>query len=125
MTFDDGILTIYSIKNGAEKGAKPIYLLAEKSKHYYGYDNIGLNRYYLALQADQEVSAVVNIPQWQDISAKEICALDDGKQYRILMVQPTLDEDNLRITKLTLERMGENYAVQSGTDKKSAADSNR
>ena len=38
--------------------------------------------------------------------------LEDGTQFRVIMRQPTLDEDNLRITKLTLERLEDEYAIQ-------------
>ena len=53
----------------------------------------------------------MNIPGWNDISALDICVLEDGRQYKLAMIQPTTDENGLRVTKLSLERLGENYAV--------------
>lgn len=112
MTYDDGVLKIYGIKNGAQKGSKPVNVLKLKSSHYYGFDVLGYNRYYTALQARQQLSAVVNIPDWHNIDATDICALEDNKQYKIATIQPMLNDDGLRITKLSLERLGEAFAIE-------------
>lgn len=111
MTFDDGILTVYDIANSAEPGAKPVPALAEKSKHYFGYDNLGITRHYAALQANQQIAAVVNISGWHDIKVTDVCTLENGGQYTVIMVQPTTDEDGLRIMKLSLERVSQTYAM--------------
>lgn len=111
MTFDDGILTIYAAKNEAYTGLMPQIVLHEKERFYFSFDTLGISRYYTALQARQQIEAVVNIPGWPDICATDICALEDGRQYRIVMRQPTLDDQGLRITKLSLERLGDKYAV--------------
>lgn len=113
MTFDDGILSIYKTVNTAEVGMKPKLELELKDRHYFGFDNIGITRYYTALQANQQISSVVNIPDWGDISVLDICVLEDGQQYKIAMRQPTMDEDGLRITKLSLERVDEEYAFKN------------
>lgn len=112
-TFDDGILTIYTTENIGEPGMKPVIGLVEKEKYYYGFDTLGINRFYTALQAKQQIESVVNIPGWNNIAATDICALDDGTQFRIVMRQPTFDEDRLRITKLSLERMDEQYVIKT------------
>ena len=113
MTFDDGILTIFTTENAAEDGMKPVPVLVEKEKFYFGYDTLGITRYYTALQARQQIESVVNIPGWNDISSLDICVLENGNQYRLAMIQPQLDDDGLRITKLSLERLGENYAFKN------------
>lgn len=113
MTFDDGILTIYTVENVAEPGMMPVEGLVEKEKYYYGFDTLGFNRFYTAMQAKQMIESVVNIPGWGEIKATDICALDNGDQFRIVMRQPTKDEDGLKITKLSLERIGEKYAVKN------------
>ena len=111
MTFDDGILTIYEGTNSAEPGTKPVPALAEKSKHYFEFDTLGITRYYTALQADQKIAAVVDIPGWHNVRTTDICILEDGGQYTVAMVQPTTDEDGLRIMKLSLERVSQTYEV--------------
>ena len=111
MTFDDGVLKIYKIENVAESGKKPKKGLREVAKEYYNLDTVGITRYYQALQAQSQISNVVNI--WQDraISPEMICILEDGLQYRISFVQHLKEEEGLQITKLTLERIGENYEL--------------
>ena len=80
MTFDDGILTVYNITNTAQAGDRPVMGLEEKAKYYFGYDRIGVTRLYLAKQAAQEVSAVVNIPGW-NIDSRAPAALLPGGGY--------------------------------------------
>ncbi len=105
MTFDDGILQIYETRNIAEPGDLPKEELFLKSEHYFGVDVLGFSRYYTALQANQNISMVVNIPDWHDISVLDVAELEDGARYIIRLVQPMKDENGLNITKLTLERL--------------------
>lgn len=105
MTFDDGILKIYRTENIAEPGEMPKDGLTLKSEHYFGFDVLGYNRYYTALQAHQNINAVVNIPDWHDISTLDIAEMEDGGQYIIRLAQPMKDENGINITKLTLERV--------------------
>lgn len=105
MTFDDGILKIYKTDNTAAPGDMPREELVLKSEHYFGFDVLGYNRYYVALQAQQNISAVVNIPEWHGISPLDVAELEDGQQYKIRLAQPMKDENGLNITKLTLERV--------------------
>lgn len=113
MTFDDGIVSIYQITDTqTTQGKKPVIGLALWEQFYFGFETLGINRYYTALQANQQIEAVIVIPEWREInSALHVAVMEDGRQYRIQMVQPTLNEDNLRITRLSLERIHENYAV--------------
>lgn len=111
MTFDDGILTIYDVENTAPAGKKPVYGLSEKDRYYYSYEKLGITRYYQALQADQRIECVVSVPGWGDIKTTDLCELDGGIRYRIVMVQPDRDEAGLRITRLSLERTDQTYEV--------------
>lgn len=110
MTFDDGILRIYETKNTAAPGDMPKEELILKSEHYFCFDVLGYNRYYTALQARQNISAVVNIPEWHEISVLDMAELEDGAKYIVRLVQPMKDENGLNITKLTLERLVEENA---------------
>lgn len=113
MTFDDGILTICSVENDAKPGNMPVQMLVIKERFYFGYETLGINRYYTALQAQQQIEAVVNIPGWPEILATDICVLENGDQFRIVMRQPILNDDGLRITRLSLERVEVKYARQN------------
>ncbi len=122
MTFDDGIVGVYELTQVKIPGKMPVDGLTLTDRFYFGYETLGINRYYTALQAKQQIEAVVSVPGWNEIKANRhiaIIADPDGNltaecdQYRIVMVQLTTDEDGLRITKLSLERIGDNYAVMS------------
>lgn len=105
MTFDDGILKIYSTKDVSAPGDMPKEELVLKSEHFFGFDVLGYSRYYTALQAHQNISAVVNIPEWNDISSLDIAEMEDGQKYKVRLVQPMKDESGLNFTKLTLEKV--------------------
>ncbi len=119
MTFDDGIVGVYELTEVRVHGKMSINRLTEKERFYFGYETLGINRYYTALQAKQEIEAVISVPGWNEINANRHIAViadvdgninPDCDQYRIVMVQPTTDKDGLRITRLSLERIGEKYA---------------
>ena len=113
VTFDDGILKIYETTNEAEPGNKPVVGLKYKDRYYFGYAELGITRIYTAMQGKERVDAVVNVPGWNDIKATDICELEGGEQYKIGPVQPTYDEDGLKIMKLSLERLEKKYAVKT------------
>ena len=120
MTFDDGIVGVYELTEIIVSGKQPKKGLNLMERFHYCYETLGLNRYYTALQANQQIEAVISIPGWNTIKANThiaIIADEDGVidsssvQYRIVMTQPTKDEYGLRITRLSLERIGDKYAV--------------
>lgn len=122
MTFDDGIVGVYELTEEKVPGKKPVDTLTLVERFYFGYDELGITRYYTALQAKQQIEAVISIQGWNEIKANRHIAViadpdgnidSDCRQYRIVMVQPTTDPDGLRITRLSLERLGENYAAMS------------
>lgn len=122
MTFDDGIVGVYELTEEKIPGKKPVEGLALNERSFFSYDTLGINRYYTALQAKQEIVAVIDIPGWHEIAANRHIAIiadvdgnitEDCQQYRIVMVQPMTEDYGLRITKLSLERIGDNYVVFS------------
>lgn len=114
MTFDDGIVGIYELTNSAGNTQMPKKALRLKESFFFGYDVLGINRIYTAMQANQQIEAVINIPGWNVIHAgKDVAVLEDGTQFLIQTAQPQLDDDGLRVTKLSLERMKQNYDVLS------------
>lgn len=120
MTFDDGILTVYRPQNTAGPGDKPVPGLTFRGRYYYGISSLGVTRYYAAMQAGQDVSAVVAVPGWNDIVTNDVIVLDDGRKYRAEMVQPETDEFGLRITRVTLGVLSVDYQIPT-EDQGSAA----
>ncbi|MBR3280166.1 MAG: head-tail adaptor protein [Lachnospiraceae bacterium] len=114
MTFDDGIVKIYELETAHDPGKMPVEGLGSFESFFFGYDTLGITRYYTALQANQMIESVINIPGFNQIDASNhIAVMEDESQFRIVMVQQTQDEFGLRITKLSLERLGDYYAVIS------------
>lgn len=112
MTFDDGTLNIYNTENIAPAGEKPITGLVYKSSHFFGYETIGMTRHYTAKQAHVIISDIVHVWQDRNIKSGDICILEDGLQYKCELVQHVLNEDGLPITRITLERLGEEYVLR-------------
>lgn len=112
MTFDDGILVICKTSNIAPAGEKPVIGLIPMSRHYYGDESIGVTRHYAAKQAQTMISSLVHVWQDKTIQADDICIMPDNKQYKCEFVQHVLNEDGLPITRITLERLGEEYVLQ-------------
>ena len=111
MTFDDGILTVYRPQNTAGPGDKPQPGLKFIGRHYYSISSLGVTRYYAAMQAGQDVSAVVAVPGWNDIVTNDVIVLDDGRKYGAEMVQPETDEFGLRIMRVTLGVLSVDYQI--------------
>ena len=111
MTFDDGILTVYRPQNTAGPGDKPQPGLTFRGRYYYSISSLGVTRYYAAMQAGQDVAAVVAVPGWDDIMTNDIVILDDGRQYWAEMVQPETDAFGLRITRITLGVLSVDYQI--------------
>ena len=81
-----------------------------KSKHCFGFETVGISRYYTALQENVQVSDVVHIWEDRKITSMDICILEDGLQYKCAFVQHVMD-DGLKITRITLERLKEDYGI--------------
>ena len=113
MTYDDGILTVYRPQNTAGPGDQPQPGLTFRGRYYYSISSLGVTRYYAAMQAGQDVAAVVAVPGWSDIMTNDIVVLDEqpGRQYRADMVQPETDEMGLKNMRVTLGVLSVDYQI--------------
>ena len=111
MTYDDGILTVYRPQNTAGPGDQPQPGYIFKGRYYYSISSLGVTRYYAAMQAGQDVSAIVTVPGWDDIITNDIVVLDNGRQYWAEMVQPETDAFGLRIMRVTLGVLSVDYQI--------------
>ena len=113
MLLDSGVLKVCALENTAPPGSMPAERLEPKSEHWYGERTVGYGRYFTAGQANERVDMLVRVWEDRSITTADYCLLEDGTQYRIVQVQQLLDEDELRVTDLSLERLGENYDLAS------------
>lgn len=115
MTFDDGILTIYSVTNLEENGEMPEKGLTKIGESFFHEETLGISRFYEALRSEQLIERVVDIHDDTIISINDICTIDtdpdDANQYVVRMVQRAFDEEGLKILRISLERNGDDYEI--------------
>ena len=86
-TFNDGILTVYDLTDGAAPGYQPKPQLTQKITLRYEERRLGIQRYYAAAQSQQRIERVVRVHRTGKVSAQDVVMTEDGRQYRIEMVQ--------------------------------------
>lgn len=107
LSFNSGIVNIYSVENIAEKGDKPDLQLKHKWKLRFEYQKIGVQRFYIAQQNDVKLSQLVRIPQRLDINTHDV-AIINSIQFDIVQVQHSYDSKPLT-TLLSLEELISKY----------------
>ena len=113
MLFDDGIVFICKLENTAETGLMPVDKLVKINKLWFHERTIGYNRQYLARGVDEQVDMLIRVIQTRTIRIGMYAVLGNGEQFRITNVQHLVaEENNLRYTDLTLERLNDNYELE-------------
>lgn len=113
ITLDDGVLKIFSVKNGTSDGSMPSEVLSFKTAVNFNLSTYGVTRFYAAKQAGAEISAVVDVYPDSLIKVNDIAVFEDGQQTRIGMIQ-RYKEDGIVFYKLTLERIEKCYEIKNG-----------
>lgn len=115
---DAGVLTLCNLTNTAALGDMASYKLVPVISQFFGERQIGINRAYLAKGADEQVDLLARIwdegvrpkiGQYAVITKYRYQENPNGDQYRITLVQPTTNEDGLRVIDLQLERLVDYY----------------
>lgn len=89
--FDDGMVTVYAVTDAASPGMRPVEKLTAKVKLRYQEQRLGLQRYYAGQQNQVQIERVIRVPRAPGISSQDVAITEDGRQYRIDLVQSTLD----------------------------------
>lgn len=111
MLFDSGVLTIFTLEDISEPGKMPVKRLTYKSECYYGERVVGYGRQYAARGVNEQIDMLARIWQDRSIRSNMYAVLESGEQYRISNVQHLEDDDGLRVTDLTLERLDDLYEI--------------
>lgn len=90
-SYNDGLVTIYSVTDKAKPGYKPVESLAPKIMLRYEEQRLGINRLYMSRQNQAEVTRVLRVPKSEKINTQDVAVTEDGKQYRIDVVQSVHD----------------------------------
>ncbi len=109
--FDDGAVTIYRVSNGAAPGDMPAEKPIRLGVLHYHRRTIGVQRRYLALQAQAKLDLLLRCPYRIEVSAQDVAVPTlDGHQYRITDIQVPEDIQP-PVMDLTLERLEADYAL--------------
>ena len=121
---DSGVVTIYSVTNEGPRGSHVRRWCTQKGlPECYENRVVGMGRYYAARQANITADRLIRIWRREDISPQDVARLDGQPGfYRIQQVQQVLDDDEMPVTDLTLERMVEHFDI-AGPDHDPGGDS--
>lgn len=107
-TFNDGVVTICSVKNTAQKGDLPQEVLEKRYRLHYEEKTVGINRYWSAYQNDVKIERLIRCHKLPDVTTSDIAVLENGTQYRIKQIQYPEDAP-IPVMALSLERIGNQY----------------
>lgn len=111
MTFDDGMLSVWTSTNTAQAGDMPVQSLSLKGSYYFAYQTVGFNRYYTAMGFNQQIDTMVAIDLDRSIHSDDIVVIegDTSEPMRISQAQHVKDEDGLWYTRLSLTRVNDEF----------------
>lgn len=108
-SYCDGLVRLYTVKNAAAPGAAPIEKLTLRHSLRYEERTVGFTRYYVAKQANDRMDLVLRC-QRVPASALDVAVPNDGKQYRITLIQYPRDVEPPSMD-LTLRRLEMDYEL--------------
>lgn len=85
--FNSGVVSIFRVTDAGEPGYAPVPRLELRVRLHYEERKLGLIRYYSARQTQVKVERVLRVPRRPEISPQDVAVTQDGKQYRIELVQ--------------------------------------
>lgn len=103
-SFQDGVVKLYRKENTARPGDMPREELVPKLTLRYRRRTVGIQRYYEAKQAQQEINEVIRCPLVSSVCARDIAVLPDEKKYLIRQVQYP-EDPAVPVMDLALERL--------------------
>lgn len=111
-SYNDGIVNIYTVQDGAAPGYRPMPVLVLVKRMRYQERYLGINRLYSGRQNQVDIQRIVRVQKVPGVSNQNVAITEDGQQYRIDSVQdvigaypPSLD--------LTLATVEQKYEVMA------------
>lgn len=89
--FTSGVVAVYTQTDVAKPGYQPKSQPTQKGTLAFEEQRLGLQRYYSAKQNQIQVERVIRVPKGFEITNQDIAITQDGKQYRIDLVQAVLN----------------------------------
>lgn len=109
--FDSGLVKICTLQNVNENGEMPRFVLQEAFECFYQERTIGVTRLYAALGANVSIDMLIRIWENREVLTDMYCVMEDGTQFRIASIQHLKNDDGLKVSDLTLERVGAFYDI--------------
>jgi len=90
-TYNDGVVTVYRVTDSAVPGNMPVIDTEKCAVLHYEEQRLGITRYYAAAQTMAQVERVIRVPRRDGIDAQMMAITEDGRKYRIDLVQTVMD----------------------------------
>lgn len=100
-SYNDGLLSIYSVANDAEPGKLPTRTLQLKQTGIrYAERMVGLNRFWQSMRENVQVERVLRCPKVTGVARLGVVITEDGSQYQIEQVQypPDIEPPSMDLT---------------------------
>lgn len=109
---DAGHIIVCELVEMQDAGMMPKMVLSGITEADFEERTFGMNRQYLAKGVNEQIDLLARI--WRDPEVRigmygVITDSDYEGQYRITDVRHQLDDDGLKVTDITLTKLGENY----------------
>lgn len=111
-SFNDGIVRIFSVSDGAAPGWQPKPVAELKLTLRYQERALGIQRYYAGMQNQIELRRVIRVPRTGSVSSQDLAVTEDDQQYRVDLVQ-SVTEVWPACVDLTLAAVKQNYDVSN------------
>lgn len=89
--YNDGVVRIYTVTDAARPGYMPQPQATLKTTLRYEEQRLGIQRYYSGRQNQVEIERVLRVPRYGGITNQDVAVTEDGRQYRVDMVQSVTD----------------------------------
>ena len=106
MKHDDGIINIYRLTNAADNGLMPNMTKTLFVSEFFEFRTVGYRRYFAASGVNMQIDAIVRIWENRSITNGMIATIGSD-DYRIIQIQHLYDDDGLRVTDISLQRIAE------------------
>ena len=110
--YNDGVVTVYAVTDAARPGYQPKPALTKKAVLRYEEQRLGIQRFYSGKQSQAEIERVIRTPRLDCVSSQDVAVTEDGRQYRIDMVQSVPDIWPASMD-LTLAKVTQKYDVSN------------
>ena len=90
-SYNDGVVTIYSVEDAARPGYQPKPKLTKRVSLRYEEQRLGIQRYDSGRQNQVDIERVIRTQRVGNVNNQNVAITEDGRQYRVDLVQSVMD----------------------------------